>query len=608
MIFTTKIHEIAFHSFNVTSTPQVMQDANRANSSNEPITSQDTIANEGNPSMPNSVTIQQQHSLPSIVVAADPIAASYMNNGNFEKAIQAYTDSLAAFKDNDERTAPSPQPIDSSTTTIAATIAKKKLLLVGRSQAYCGLSRYLRSIPAEESEANAVYAPDPEHLASCALGDAEKALSLDAMCATIVHLARSDALFLLERYRESHDAVKTAMVHSPRCPVAATMLRRCETAIQAACSSEAGAGSSAGQFEARKACSERLRSAISSEIECTLCMRMLYEPVTTSCGHTFCKSCFARSADHSNRCPMCRTILHVGRELPVTVLLKELLEKTFPEEYAERRKEEQALLASTHDDAVDCQGRTRLPLFVMSALLPGEHMALNIFEPRYRLMIRRCMEGNRRFGMASLTTGHALRSVACEAEIVECEALPDGRYYLEIVGRRRFRVVDPGEQDGYRTATAEYVSDDPVCMDFYGGAQEREEGDESSQRAMASSSGENNDADRAPGTEQLHGMEELERVSDEVERMVDGWVSSMRALGRSRRAAADLLQRVGEKPCREDKEKLSFWMANLVCPLIECSSLKAEMMCTTSTLRRMKLLRGLMQQMQGSEAAGCAVM
>ncbi len=38
----------------------------------------------------------------------------------------------------------------------------------------------------------------------------------------------------------------------------------------------------------------------------------------------------------------------------------------------------------------------------MSSILPGEAMALNIFEPRYRLMIRRAMEGNRRFGMAQV--------------------------------------------------------------------------------------------------------------------------------------------------------------------------------------------------------------
>ena len=58
--------------------------------------------------------------------------------------------------------------------------------------------------------------------------------------------------------------------------------------------------------------------------------------------------------------------------------------------------------------------------------LAGERMALNIFEPRYRLMVRRCMEGNRRFGMAVMEHSHALHGVACEAEIVECQPQPDG--------------------------------------------------------------------------------------------------------------------------------------------------------------------------------------
>ena len=53
-------------------------------------------------------------------------------------------------------------------------------------------------------------------------------------------------------------------------------------------------------------------------------------------------------------------------------------------------------------------------------------MALNIFEPRYRLMVRRCMEGSRRLGMAVITTSDGLHEVATECEIVECQPLPDG--------------------------------------------------------------------------------------------------------------------------------------------------------------------------------------
>lgn len=51
-------------------------------------------------------------------------------------------------------------------------------------------------------------------------------------------------------------------------------------------------------------------------MDCSICSRLLYEPVTTPCGHTFCRSCFARSMDHSSRCPLCRTVCPQPHVLP----------------------------------------------------------------------------------------------------------------------------------------------------------------------------------------------------------------------------------------------------------------------------------------------------
>lgn len=89
-------------------------------------------------------------------------------------------------------------------------------------------------------------------------------------------------------------------------------------------------------------------------------------------------------------------------------------------------------------------------------------MRLNIFEPRYRLLVRRAMEGNRRFGMAMIARDGQLVETACEVEIVECQPVPDGRYMLEIEGKRRCRLQRSWEQDGYRVAQPEYFGDDPV--------------------------------------------------------------------------------------------------------------------------------------------------
>lgn len=43
-----------------------------------------------------------------------------------------------------------------------------------------------------------------------------------------------------------------------------------------------------------------------------------------------------------------------------------------------------------------------LPLFVLDTVpFPGEELNLHVYEPRYRLMIRRCLEGSRTFGIAT---------------------------------------------------------------------------------------------------------------------------------------------------------------------------------------------------------------
>lgn len=76
-----------------------------------------------------------------------------------------------------------------------------------------------------------------------------------------------------------------------------------------------------------------------------------------------------------------------------------MLLHAFPEESAARQCEHQSRTSS----GSGVEG-TDLPVFVMAPLLPTEKISLNIFEPRYRLMVRRCMEGNKRMGMTCAVT------------------------------------------------------------------------------------------------------------------------------------------------------------------------------------------------------------
>ncbi|KAG5032184.1 hypothetical protein JHK85_016166 [Glycine max] len=174
------------------------------------------------------------------------------------------------------------------------------------------------------------------------------------------------------------------------------------------------------------------------DFDCTLCLKLLYEPVTTPCGHSFCRSCLFQSMDRGNRCPLCRTVLFISpRTCSISVTLKNIIQKNFPEEYAERKQE--------HDGLINA-GVDLLPLFVMDVVIPCQRFALNIFEPRYRLM-------------AILDSTGSLAEFACEVEITECEPLPDGRFYIEIESRRRFRIIRSRDQDGYRVAEVEWIQD-----------------------------------------------------------------------------------------------------------------------------------------------------
>jgi len=76
----------------------------------------------------------------------------------------------------------------------------------------------------------------------------------------------------------------------------------------------------------------RSKPQSTDDLDCPLCMKLLFEPVTTPCGHTFCKPCLIRMADHNNRCPCCRALMMLDApNAPVTVALNNFLKSSYPE-------------------------------------------------------------------------------------------------------------------------------------------------------------------------------------------------------------------------------------------------------------------------------------
>ncbi|XP_036424897.1 LON peptidase N-terminal domain and RING finger protein 1 isoform X1 [Colossoma macropomum] len=194
-----------------------------------------------------------------------------------------------------------------------------------------------------------------------------------------------------------------------------------------------------------------------SDFECPLCIRLFHEPVTTPCGHTFCKNCIERSLDHNLRCPLCKQSLQEyfkNRKYNPTVLLQEIMTRLFPQQLAERKQVHDSEMAELSNLTKD------IPIFVCTVAYPGIPCPLHVFEPRYRLMMRRCMEtGTKKFGMCSYEHGKGFADYGCMLEILDLDLLPDGRSYVDTVGGSRFRVLKRGQRDGYHTADIEYLED-----------------------------------------------------------------------------------------------------------------------------------------------------
>ncbi|XP_061862595.1 LON peptidase N-terminal domain and RING finger protein 3 isoform X2 [Colius striatus] len=197
-----------------------------------------------------------------------------------------------------------------------------------------------------------------------------------------------------------------------------------------------------------------------SDLDCSLCMRLFYEPVTTPCGHTFCLKCLERCLDHNPKCPLCKEGLSeclAMRKYCKTVLMEELIARYLPEELTERRKiyeEEIAELSNLNKN---------VPIFVCTMAYPTVPCPLHIFEPCYRLMIRRCMEtGTKQFGMCISDPVKGFADYGCILEIRNVEVFADGRSVVDSIGKRRFKVIQHSQRDGYNTADIEYIEDQQV--------------------------------------------------------------------------------------------------------------------------------------------------
>jgi ATP-dependent Lon protease len=204
------------------------------------------------------------------------------------------------------------------------------------------------------------------------------------------------------------------------------------------------------------------------------------------------------------------------------------------------------------------RGVRELPVFPLPLVLfPGVPLPLHIFEERYRRMLADVRASNNLFGLSYFDpnvgpgerppAGH----VGCATEVVESQALPDGRSNILTLGLVRYRVaeyVEGGEP--YLVARVEFFED---------------EGSDSSL---------------------------LAKRADEVTEMFMRIARAMRAINDERGSLPELP--------RDDPERLSFLVAAVVEMDAGDKQQLLELRSTTERLRRLYTL--LSQAVESYEA------
>ena len=108
-----------------------------------------------------------------------------------------------------------------------------------------------------------------------------------------------------------------------------------------------------------------------------------------------------------------------------------------------------------------------LPLFPLrTVFFPGEIIPLHIFEERYKSLIKNCMKYKTTFGIVLIESGKENSTevipyrMGTEAEIEQCIELQDGRLYIFVSGKRKFKIDRFNYSKEYLSGKIKWLQED----------------------------------------------------------------------------------------------------------------------------------------------------
>ncbi|ROT42797.1 hypothetical protein SODALDRAFT_375060 [Sodiomyces alkalinus F11] len=344
-----------------------------------------------------------------------------------------------------------------------------------------------------------------------------------------------------------------------------------------------------------------VKEIIRTEMDCQICYAIFHDPITTVCGHTFCRRCLHRVLDHALLCPICRRGLSISpllhrQSCPPNHCLSKIIDVFWPDAVEAR---ENALLSEVLNGHRDFD----IPLFICTLAFPLMPTFLHIFEPLYRLMIRRALEGNRMFGMVPPSLPHRANDMpfmpcGTVLRIVNAEYFEDGRSLIETVGVSRFRVLRHGIlEGGYTAAKTERIDDVSVAEE------EDREVAETQSRIGSTVEDSLSEPTRGPNTAGLtYAAESLDRMP--TRQLLDFAIAFVRRM--QQKSVPWLANRIlaiyGE--CPDDGARFPWWFASIL-PVKDAE--KYRLLETTSVRERLKICCHWAIEWESTTVAGLAL-
>ena len=111
-------------------------------------------------------------------------------------------------------------------------------------------------------------------------------------------------------------------------------------------------------------------------------------------------------------------------------------------------------------------GERGLPLFPLNTVLfPQASIPLQIFEERYKAMLRECLDSDSRFGVTLIREGSEVggpatpHEVGAVARIVQVNQIEGGRFFVSAVGERRFRLIEITQRRPFMAGRVELLDE-----------------------------------------------------------------------------------------------------------------------------------------------------